>query len=204
MIGYDSISGLHVDHPGFGFDADLASLTAEPRTYGFHATLKAPFRLAPSMSDAELLGAAKAFAASERPFSLGSLSVETLGAFVALVPAKSQKLEGFAARCVEAFEPFRSPMSEEERARRLRSPLTPRQKELTEFYGYPYVMEEFRFHMTLTSSLSATLIGPVRSAIASLYAPIAAPVEIASICICVQQPGQAFRLLRRLPFGRAL
>ena len=35
-------------------------------------------------------------------------------------------------------------------ARRLRSPLSPQQRELLVRYGYPYVHEEFRFHMTLT------------------------------------------------------
>lgn len=203
VIGYDSISGRHVEHPTCSFDEDLAAITVQPRTYGFHATLKAPFRLSQTMTEEDLLAAAQTFSAQERPFSLGALSVEALGSFIALVPEMSPKLESFAARCVEAFEPFRSPMNTEERAKRLRSPLTPRQIELMDAYGYPYVMDEFRFHMTLTSSLAAPLIAPVRMALAGLYEPVAAPLDIWSICVCAQAPGQKFRLLRRLTLAQA-
>jgi 2'-5' RNA ligase len=33
--------------------------------------------------------------------------------------------------------------------------LTPRQREHLERFGYPFVMEDFRFHMTLTGRLDA-------------------------------------------------
>jgi hypothetical protein len=70
------------------------------------------------------------------------------------VPAgASAELEGLAADCVLQFDAFRAPMTDEDRARRNPSRLTPRQRGYLDRWGYPYVFEEFRFHMTLTGRL---------------------------------------------------
>jgi putative phosphonate metabolism protein len=200
VIGYDAVAGDAVAHPALD-GVDLAAITREPRTYGFHATLKAPFRLAANTDDKALLAAAKSFAKRERPISIGSLNVRALGSFIALVPDHTPRLDRFAARCVEDFERYRAPINAQERAKRLRAPLTPRQIYLMDAYGYPYVLDEFRFHLTLTSTLDTQLVGPALSALSALYETVAEPVRIASICVCVQAPGQNFRLLTRLPLG---
>ena len=199
VIGYDSVTAQQVEHAVLDLKQDLALLTAEPRRYGFHATLKAPFRLTHGATEAMLVDAAERFASQEAPFDIGQLHVSALGSFIALAPGPNDALREFAARCVRAFEPFRAPMTSDERAKRLRAPLTPQQIELMDTWGYPYVFDEFRFHMTLTSSLVPEITAAMRDALAIAYSKIDAAASLNSICVCVQLPGERFRLLRRFP-----
>jgi len=135
-----------------------AAWTSAPRRYGFHATLKAPFRLAPGCDLKRLIAAVAAWAAEQRPFDV-PLSVQWLGDFLALRPAPGASVDALnqlAASAVERLDGFRAEMSAVERARRVAAPklpLTAREFELLERWGYPYVFEEFRFHCTLTESL---------------------------------------------------
>ncbi len=198
VIGYDSITGRTVEHPNLGPDIEIAALTHEPRQYGFHATLKAPFRLNNDATQSGLLQAAEDFAQKESAIQIGELAVRPLGSFIALKPPTHDLLQGFAERCVRAFEHLRALMSKDERAKRLRTPLTQRQIELMEEFGYPYVLEEFRFHMTLTSSLSRARIERVNKALTDLYQQVSEPVMLSSICVCAQSPGEPF------PAGQAL
>ena len=61
VIGRDAASG--VDISGFALEGwsapDWRAATQEPRRYGFHATLKAPFRLAEACDEAALRGAVR-------------------------------------------------------------------------------------------------------------------------------------------------
>ena len=67
VIGRDAASGQQ--RPGFaaaGFDAEAwRDMTSEPRRYGFHATIKAPFRLADDASLSDLSAALAALARAE-------------------------------------------------------------------------------------------------------------------------------------------
>lgn len=140
--------------PGISADR-LELLTASPRRYGFHGTLKAPFRLAAGRSGAELHAAAARFAAGRRAFRLPPLVIADLKGFLAFVPAApDSRLDELAAACVTTFEPYRAALSEAERARRLQSRLSDRQKEQLARFGYPYVFDDFSFHMTLTERLA--------------------------------------------------
>jgi len=65
------------------------------------------------------------------------------------------ELGRLAASCVKHFDNFRAPLTGADRSRRLAAHLTTRQIEHVERWGYPYVFEDFRFHMTLTGVLSA-------------------------------------------------
>lgn len=150
---------------------DWAEATADPRKYGFHATLKAPFVLLQEKSEAELIDAVELFARQTAPVPEFALEVRALGAFIALVPkAANAALQDFAFRVVRDFEPYRAPLSSADRVRRLASPFTERQISLLDRYGYPYVDEQFRFHMTLTGKLAAEEVEPVRAALAAAWA----------------------------------
>jgi putative phosphonate metabolism protein len=139
--------------PGIAPDR-LRELTASPRRYGFHGTLKAPFRLAPGHGADELHDVARTFAAGHEAFTLEPLVIDDLKGFLAFVPAApAARLDALATAAVEAFELFRAPLSEAELARRLQSPLTQRQRDQLARYGYPYVFADFAFHMTLTERL---------------------------------------------------
>ena len=175
---------------------DLAPLTASARRYGFHATIKAPMTLALDLPEFD--AALTAFAGEHRAVALDGLAPRLIDGFLALTTApQPPALTEFAAAVVEAFEPFREPLSENERARRLKAPLTPRQVELVDQFGYPYVLEQFLFHMTLTDRLPGELREPIRERAAEWFAEaLAAPVQLDRLVVFAEPvPGAAFERL---------
>jgi putative phosphonate metabolism protein len=155
LLGYDAYRGSALAFPkGIEF-ADWRELTQDPRKYGFHATLKAPMALAPGKDEGQLVAACAAFAAAPRAIPVIEPVVNPISGFIALVPARpSAALEALAADCVRDFDPFRAALTEKDRARRNPAKLSPRQVEYLDLWGYPYVFEEFRFHMTLTGRVA--------------------------------------------------
>jgi len=132
----------------------LAELTADPRRYGFHGTLKAPFALANDKTEADLVAACQVFAGSVAPFETTGLHVSKPGKFLALTPiGEDEELQSFAGLCVRTFEQFRAPLPANDLARRRQSGLSHRQDRHLVAWGYPYIFDEFRFHMTLTGKL---------------------------------------------------
>jgi hypothetical protein len=131
--------------------AAVDAMTVDARRYGFHATLKAPFRLAEGRTPGELNAAVARFAAGTAAAVIPQLTLARLGGFFALVPrTQAPGLHALADDVVMAFDDFRAPATEAELARRNQAPLTPRQRELLSTWGYPYVLDEFRFHLTVT------------------------------------------------------
>jgi len=154
LLGYDCYSGKDLAFPDGTGCSNWSAIVREPRLYGFHATLKAPFSLAPSVDDEELAEACSDFGSDHSPVMVGALAVRELNSFIALVPKDPPSLlNKLADACVEAFDRFRAPLSEEERARRLAANLTVQQVKNVERWGYPYVFADFRFHMTLSGAL---------------------------------------------------
>jgi len=161
LLGYDAHQSIDVPFPG-NMPADWRELTHDPRKYGFHATLKAPMALAPGRDENELAAACAAFAARPRAIPVIKPVVDTIEGFIAIIPAiREAALESLAADCVREFDAFRAPLTDEDRARRNPARLTPRQRDHLDRWGYPYVFEGFRFHMTLTGRLDAARRGPV-------------------------------------------
>ena len=158
MLGYDAWTGEDLPYPSEVAQAepDWRALTEDPRKYGFHCTLKAPITLAEGKTEAELLIACAAFAAKPRPIPVIVPVVNAISGFIAVIPrARSGELDQLAADCVTAFDTFRAPLTPEDRARRNPSKLSARQCDYLDLWGYPYVMEEFRFHMTLTGRIGS-------------------------------------------------
>ncbi|NVO16233.1 MAG: DUF1045 domain-containing protein [Rhodoplanes sp.] len=155
LLGYDVYTGADVPPPvDADLPADWATLTEEPRRYGFHATLKAPFRLAPGCDEAGLRDAVQRVAAEQPDIPSIRPVVRSIGGFVAIVPdVRVPALDRLAADCVTRLDRFRAPLTAAERARRLTSIAGERERENLEQWGYPYVFAEFRFHMTLTGRL---------------------------------------------------
>jgi putative phosphonate metabolism protein len=159
LLGYDAWIGVTLPFADGVIEKapDWRELTEDPRRYGFHGTLKAPMTLAKGKTEAGLLSACAAFADQARPIPQIIPVVDAISGFIAVIPDQpSAELQSLAADCVRDFDPFRSPLTAEDRARRNPAKLTPRQCEYLERWGYPYVMEEFRFHMTLTGRLDET------------------------------------------------
>jgi putative phosphonate metabolism protein len=180
----------------------LQEVTASPRHYGFHATMKAPFALADGMEAAGLLGDVEAFAMNRRPVRV-RLEVGELGGFLALVPAEpSAALDRLAADCVREFDSFRAPLSDEERRRRGGDQLSEAERANLEQWGYPYVFEQFRFHMTLTGPLEDPERGRVKAILEHAFGPyLGEPVVIDQLALFTQTHHVApFRVVGRFPF----
>lgn len=155
-LGRHHRTGADLDQPSVPglTKSELFEITAAPRHYGFHGTLKAPFQLAEGRTAADLEVAADRFAAERFPFMVPSLAVADLDGFIALVPSgPALALDALAADCVRAFEPFRAPASAEDLVRRRGDGLSARQEYNLRQFGYPFVLEDFRFHLTLTRRL---------------------------------------------------
>ncbi|QWG25997.1 DUF1045 domain-containing protein [Bradyrhizobium sediminis] len=164
LLGYHAYGGEDLPFPDGMLQEvpDWRELTGDPRKYGFHATLKAPLALAPGRTEAELVAACAAFAATPRAIPVISPVVGSISGFIAVIPAEpSPELIRLAADCVSEFDSFRAPLTESDRARRNPSELTSRQRQHLDRWGYPYAMEDFRFHMTLTGRLDAARRDPV-------------------------------------------
>lgn len=183
----------------------LCELLADPRLYGFHATLKPPMALADGVTERDLLDAVGAFAAMERQIDVPSLALAELGDFLALVPSeRSTALQDLADRCVMEFDAFRRPAGEAELARRRAAGLTARQDELLRRWGYPYVMEQGRFHLTLTGRVKDRAErAAVRDELCRRFAAfIGQPLEVRDLCVFRQPaPGRPFNVLARFRLG---
>jgi len=158
ILGYDSYSGRAVDFPAASGDeaVNWNELTAVPRRYGFHATLKAPFHLSPACTEQQLAKALQNFAGLGHPVRTFVPAVRLIDDFFAVVPLAAQpELEALAASCTTIFDAYRAPMAPQERARRIALGLSRSQIQNLDRWGSPYVLSEFRFHMTLTSRIPA-------------------------------------------------
>jgi putative phosphonate metabolism protein len=183
---------------------DDPAIVAEARRYGFHATLKPPFRLAAGSDRQALCAAAADFAAARCGFTEPPLAVGELDGFLALRPSRvSPAIAALAGDCVREFDRFRAPAGAEERSRRLAAPLTARQRQHVEAWGYPYVFEDFRFHLTLTCRLDEDERAACRALLHQRAATaLAEPVAFRSLCLFEQATTAApFILHRRFPFG---
>ncbi len=134
---------------------DVASVTAVPRKYGLHGTLKAPFRLAENVHLDDLQEAATKYAALQSPLVLQGMELRHAHGFVALRPiADTADFNAFAGSITRDFDRFRAPLTDAEIARRRRSQLTPRQDQQMLDWGYPFIFADFRFHLTLTGPVN--------------------------------------------------
>jgi hypothetical protein len=180
-LGYDVYSGREI--PLWDGEAadDVAwrRLTAEPRRYGFHATLKAPFRLRATLCERDLAAEFLLLGRELPSIRQCPVGIELLDGFAAVVPAEaSEAASDLADACVQTFDRFRAEPTDAERQRRLRQPLTARQREHLNRWGYPYVFEDFRFHMTLTGRLDAEDVAPVLALCRSSFRRHAVPGKI--------------------------
>jgi len=204
-LGRDAITGEELEQPFVEHVAadKMREITASPRRYGFHGTIKPPFRLAHGRQPDEFHRAVRIFAAAWPAMSL-RLQVRSLRGFLAFMLAEpSPELDTFAAACVRDFEPFRAPLRPEEMEARKRASLTPRQLAHLEDFGYPYVMEDFVFHMTLTDKLQNNIHDRVLTDLCARTRPLVAePFAADALCVFEEpRPHSPFRLTARYPLA---
>lgn len=204
-LGRDSADDTRLQQPSIpGFASSrIDAITKSARHYGFHATLKAPFALADGYSEEALDSAVAGFARGRDRISALSLKVADLDGFLALQLAEeSPPVLNLAAACVRDFDTFRAPLTAAALARRRQAPLSPLEDALLVRWGYPYVMEAFRFHMTLTCRLGDTERNRLLPILQRLFRPVTGTtIAIDAISLFHQEDrDRPFRLLRRYPF----
>lgn len=186
-LGRDAVTGVSLPHAQVAglTRRELSCFTASPRRYGFHATLKAPFRLAEHATADALWQMAERFCSDVEPVMVPTPRIESLGAFFAVTPADSTNaLNAFAARVVAVFDKFRAPLSERELQRREPDRLSTVQLCNLQNWGYPYVFDEFRFHMTLTGPVDTADRARVGTALDQHFAEaLSYPLKIDRIAI---------------------
>jgi putative phosphonate metabolism protein len=197
-LGWDIATGSPAQHPHVD-GLDIGAVTETPRKYGFHATLKPPFRLAGSHGEVELQSAVADLADILRPVKLDGLKMNQIGSFLAFTVEGSQSgLNALAAACVRELDHFRAPASASETERRKSAGLTDRQTELLMQWGYPYVMEEFKFHMTLTGKLDPDTTTRSKAAIEALsLGALPRPFVVDAIALVGERPDGRFETIRR-------
>jgi Protein of unknown function (DUF1045) len=198
-LGWDARTGTPQPQPELPDIPFPAILTAEARRYGFHGTIRAPFRLADGVTPIAAADAVAGLAERLAPVTCDGLVMENLQGFLALTPegCESAVLE-LAAAVVEGTNALRAPLTEAEIARRRPESLTPRQRELLALWGYPFVMEEFRFHLTLTDRLPDGEVAPVKAALSAHFAPaLPRPFVIEDLCLFGEDGQGRFHLLHR-------
>ncbi|MCV9961407.1 DUF1045 domain-containing protein [Pararhizobium sp. BT-229] len=206
-LGRNVYSGEAPDAPSVsGFSRqELAFHTAVPRRYGFHGTIKAPFHLHPDTSEAALLKALLHFAGTVTPFEIPRMEIARLGEFFGLAPSTPcEQMNHLAASVVQAFDTFRAPLSDAEIERRDPDRLTAPQFSNLHRWGYPYVMDEFRFHMMLTGPVHPNLNARFETALRELFGPLLSePLKISSLALFVEpEPGAPLRVHSQHPLGK--
>lgn len=193
-LGWDVVRGKAVTHipvPG------LEEVTRSPRKYGFHATLKPPFRLARGMDADDLARAVSDFAATCAPASCDGLVLSRIGGFLALTPVRqTDGIARVADACVSELDRFRAAPDDAELARRRGAGLSPRQEQFLARWGYPYVMEEFRFHMTLTGRLTVKEAARWTEIAAKHLPTLPAPFALDEIGLVGERPDGMFEVVQ--------
>ena len=206
-LGRDVETGEELRRPAIiGLeDVDIDELTSSPSLYGFHATIKPPFRLSNPFDLGDLVKSLEEFAAARKSFECSLAGPSEIGNFIAFALGyASAEMDSLASEAVEFFDLYRSPLTDEELRKRRSVSLTSRQEENLQNWGYPYVKEDFRFHMTLTNAVKTVALRfRLKEALsdAAQTAGVIGPTEISGLAL-YEQPGlgMPFKLLRRFPF----
>ena len=197
-LGWDMEQGVEVAHPAIP-GLEVAAITATPRKYGLHATMKPPMRLADGQTVEALHVACQASAARQKPVRLEGLELARLGRFLALRAIGDQSaLNALAAACVTELDPFRAPLTETDLEKRRANGLSPEQDTHLVQWGYPYVLDQFRFHITLSGKLPKSELPAVEAALSEALAPLLPrPFEIRDLALMGEAEDGRFHLIHR-------
>ena len=199
-LGWDPARGEEVAHPRLdGLPTPLDALTAAPRKYGVHGTLRAPFRLAEGLEESALHDGLVQLARGLAPVVLDGLGLENIEGFLALTPLGDRTaLQALAARIVVGTDAWRAPLTPEDLARRKPDRLTPEQAHNLTRWGYPHVLEQFQFHLTLTGQLGHAEAEAAAPVVAAHFAPVLPrPFVIEDICLFGEATDGRFHMLHR-------
>ena len=197
-LGWDIASGLAIPSPE-------PELTQRPRKYGFHATIKPPFTLAQGQDLDSLRDGMATLCAAHHPVIIDGLEIKLIGSFLAFTTMGSNvRLAALAACAVRDLDLFRAPPSMEELERRRQAALSPQQEDNLVRWGYPHVMDSFRFHMTLTGPVPRQdrdrAIWQARQHFADV---VPDPVVIESLTLVGESQSKFFQEIERFPLSKS-
>jgi hypothetical protein len=182
----------------------MSAITRSPRKYGFHGTLKPPFALASGQTPKALFQAVEGFSCKRQAFYLPPLRPVVLDGFVALIPkASCPEMHQLADDCVRFFDPLRAPSTAEELDRIRTHGLTDSQEANLIRWGYPYVMSDYRFHLTLSGRIQNVRERKnLLAAVSERFQPLEKErVVVDAISIFHQTgPEAPFQIIRTYPF----
>ena len=126
-----------------------------PKKYGFHGTLIPPFKLNKNYSTNTLFKKTEDIAKKFKKFKFYKFKLKKINNFYAFVQnKKNNNINKLSNRLVRELFKFRSPLTKKEIDRRNPSKLSKLQLNILYKWGYPYIMSEFNFHMTLASEVT--------------------------------------------------
>lgn len=194
-LGWDLAQGRSVTHPSIGLEVE--PLTRRPRKYGLHGTIKPPFALARGTTAQGLADATAALCTTTAPITLQGLRLARLGGFLALVPeGDTDALAQLAGTVVKGLDQFRAPPTTAELARRRTAGLTEAQERNLTDWGYPYVLDCFRFHITLTGPLPPETCAGVEATLAAHIGPLLPqPFTVDRLTLCGEDAQGQFHAL---------
>ncbi|MEQ5871033.1 DUF1045 domain-containing protein [Sagittula sp. NFXS13] len=176
----------------------IAALTDAPRKYGFHGTLKPPFRLRQGRTEADLRAAVADLASRTAPAQADSLVLTRFGRWFALTPTGDTSGIGrVAAACVTELDDFRAAATEAELAKRRKGGLSETQDAHLTRWGYPFVLDQFRFHLTLTGKAPAKDLDTIEAQIQMRLPTLPQPFLVSDICLSGERADGRFELLHR-------
>nr|WP_251134089.1 DUF1045 domain-containing protein [Rhodomicrobium sp. Az07] len=191
----------------FGLEPDLAARAKRaPARYGLHATLKAPFRLREGATADDIARALDAFCRIRRAPEASPLGFIRHQRYVVLSPGgRTAAIDWLAAECVTHFDRFRAPIGDADRAAREIDTMTARERAHLEDFGYPYVLSEFRFHISLAGPLERCEALAVCRALEPQLAPMLLGAFRIDALTLLGEPegGGAFQILSRHRFMSA-
>ena len=197
-LGWDVVSGCATQAPDLD-DLDIHTLTQKPRKYGLHGTLKPPMHLADSCTLDDLQTACANLAQTLPPVTVPELQLLRLGRFLALGPqGDTSALNTLAAACVTKLDPFRAPLSDAEHADRIHPGLSAAHLANLARWGYPHVLEQFRFHITLTGRLPKSQLPQVETILTEHLVPtLPLPLVVSDFALVGQTTDGYFHLIDR-------
>jgi hypothetical protein len=204
-LGWDPYKGVETTKsdlsklPSF---KKFSSLVLTPKQYGFHGTIKAPFKLKNEYTYNDLENKVREISKQIHSFYFDQLIIKKLGNFIGLIPTNNLKVNAVSNKFVEELDYLRDELSESEIKKRKPHKLTSNQKQMLFKWGYPYVFDEFKFHLTLTSKLNVVEIDDVLRSLQNILKQVNLnKISFNNICIFGQKSDEKFYFVQRFNFN---
>jgi len=199
-LGWDPERGESVAHPAYADPpGPVSELTDAPRKYGFHGTLKPPFKLTNGYTVSDLNDALVELTSQQQAFEVERIGLRSIDGFLAITPTRyCAPIATLAENCVRQLDAFRASPLEAELTRRRSAKLSDAQDRNLTRWGYPYVLDEFRFHLTLTGKLAPEILEPVRERLQTeLSLILTQPLPVREICLFREAKDGNFHIVKR-------